>query len=132
MPFACTEFIKESARIGIFHKKNTDSGIIILQKYLRRSRKLTYQHTVAKIFKIYAILNAVACFIFMYVLIAADYLDTLGVIIWLAASTVINFEIYAVGEVIQILDDIKQNTAKSACGSISEDTLSVTDELPEL
>lgn len=68
-------------------------------------------NTVAKIFKIYAILNAVACFIFMYVLIAADYLDTLGVIIWLAASTVINFEIYAVGEVIQILDDIKQNTA---------------------
>lgn len=42
-------------------------------------------NTVAKIFKIYAILNAVACFIFMYVLIAADYLDTLGVIIWLAA-----------------------------------------------
>ena len=48
------------------------------------------KNTVAKIFKIYAILNAVACFIFMYVLIAADYLDTLGVIIWLAVSTVIN------------------------------------------
>ena len=113
MPFACTEFIKESARISIFHKEITDSGIIILQKYLGRPIMEYENNTVARIFKVYAILNAVACFIFMYVLIAADYLDTLGVIIWLAASTVINFEIYAVGEVIQILDDIKQNTAKS-------------------
>ncbi len=90
------------------------------------------KNTVAKIFKIYAILNAVACFIFMYVLIAADYLDTLGVIIWIGTSIVVNVGIYAIGEAIQILDDIKQNTAKSACGSISEDTLSMTDELPEL
>lgn len=51
---------------------------------------------------------------------------------WLCAPGANNFEIYAVSEVIQILDDIKQNTAKSACGSISEDTLSMTDELPEL
>lgn len=89
-------------------------------------------NTVAKIFKIYAILNAVACFIFMYVLIAADYLDTLGVIIWIGTSIVINFGIYAIGEAIQILDDIKQNTAKSARESINQDTLSATDELPEL
>lgn len=89
-------------------------------------------NTVARIFKVYAILNAVACFIFMYVLIAADYLDTLGVIIWIATSIVVNVGIYAIGEAIQILDDIKQNTAKSVRESISEDTLSATDELPEL
>lgn len=89
-------------------------------------------NTVAKIFKIYAILNAVACFIFMYVLIAADYLDTLGVIIWLAASTVINFEIYAVGEVIQLLDDIKQNTAKTRSNADMDTTANVAADLPEL
>ena len=89
-------------------------------------------NTVARIFKVYAILSAVACFIFMYVLIAADYLDTLGVIIWIGTSIVINFGIYAIGEAIQILDDIKQNTAKSTRESINQDTLSATDELPEL
>ena len=89
-------------------------------------------NTVARFFKVYAILNAVACFIFMYVLIAADYLDTLGVIIWIATSIVVNVGIYAIGEAIQILDDIKQNTAKSVREASSEDTLSATDELPEL
>lgn len=90
------------------------------------------QNTVAKTFKVYAILNAVACFVIMYALIAGYYLDTIGVILWIAASIVVNFGIYAIGEVIQILDDIKQNTAKSVRESISEDTLSATDELPEL
>lgn len=89
-------------------------------------------NTVAKIFKIYAILNAVACFIFMYVLIAADYLDTLGVIIWIGTSIVVNVGIYAIGEVIQLLDDIKQNTAKTRSNADMDTTANVAADLPEL
>ena len=89
-------------------------------------------NTVAKIFKIYAILNAVACFIFMYVLIAADYLDTLGVIIWIGTSIVVNVGIYAIGEVIQLLDDIKQNTAKTRSNADMYTTANVAADLPEL
>lgn len=89
-------------------------------------------NTVARIFKVYAILNAVACFIFMYVLIAADYLDTLGVIIWIGTSIVVNVGIYAIGEVIQLLDDIKQNTAKARSNADMDATANVSADLPEL
>lgn len=44
-------------------------------------------NTVAKIFKIYAILNAVACFIFMYVLIAADYHYATSLFFWDSANS---------------------------------------------
>ena len=89
-------------------------------------------NTVARIFKVYAILNAVACFIFMYVLIAGYYLDTIGVILWIAASIVVNFGIYAIGEVIQLLDDIKQNTAKARSNTNEDTAANIADELPEL
>lgn len=90
------------------------------------------QNTVAKTFKVYAGVNFVACLLLLF--IAAGLLNLNGAlaILWIATSIVVNVEIYAIGEVIQLLDDIKQNTAKSARESISEDTLSSTDELPEL
>ena len=90
------------------------------------------QNTVARIFKVYAILNAVACFVIMYGLIAGYYLNTIGVILWIAASIVVNFGIYAIGEVIQILDDIKQNTAKARSNADMDATANVSADLPEL
>ena len=44
----------------------------------------------------------------------------------------VNFGIYAIGEVIQLLDDIKQNTAKARNDADVGSTAVVADELPEL
>ena len=71
------------------------------------------QNTVAKTFKVYAGVNFVACLLLLF--IAAGLLNLHGAlaILWIATSIVINVGIYAIGEVIQLLDDIKQNTAKA-------------------
>lgn len=65
-------------------------------------------------------------------LLLGYYLDTIGVILWIAASIVVNFGIYAIGEVIQILDDIKQNTAKARSNADMDATANVSADLPEL
>ena len=90
------------------------------------------KNTVAQIFKIYAIVNFVAC-LFMtsriedYFYYAATEIS----MVWIAVSIVVNVVIYAVGEVIQLLDDIKQNTAKGG-SSVDEIAARAADELPEL
>lgn len=78
-------------------------------------------NTVAKITKWYAIINAAACVLFAFI-IGLD--EILGVAV-LAAGIVVNFGIYALGEVIQLLEDIKNNTAKG--------TEQITvDEIPDI
>lgn len=90
------------------------------------------QNTVAKVFKVYSGVNSIACILLLFILAGTTGISEVAGIIWIAVSIVVNFGIYAIGEVIQLLDDIKQNTAK-ARSNINEDTAAnIADELPEL
>ena len=90
------------------------------------------QNTVAKTFKVYAGVNFVACLLLFFV--AAGLLNLNGAIaiLWIATSIVVNIGIYAIGEVIQLLDDIKQNTAKTRSNADVDTTANVAADLPEL
>ena len=90
------------------------------------------QNTVAKTFKVYAGVNFVACLLLFFV--AAGLLNLNGAIaiLWIATSIVVNIGIYAIGEVIQLLDDIKQNTAKTRSNADVNTTANVAADLPEL
>lgn len=88
------------------------------------------ENTIAKILKVYAILNFAACFFIGCFL--CDGLGALVFAIWLAVSICINFVIYACGELLQLLHDIKLNTARSAVGVPVVPAPIVPDELPEL
>ena len=81
------------------------------------------KNTVAKILQIYAIINAVAGAIMTFVL--ADSLEWTIALIWLALVLVVSFFIYAFGEIIELLTEIKLNTRGAA--PVVEDF-----ELPEI
>ena len=88
------------------------------------------QNTVAKILKIYSIINFAACFFLGCFLF--EGLGSLVFAIWLAASICINFVIYACGELLQLLHDIKLNTANTATATSVTPAPVIPDELPEL
>ena len=69
------------------------------------------QNTVAKILKIYAVVNAFCGFILgLYVRGDSDNPILLGVCIYFIATCIVaSFGIYAFGEVVQLLQDIKRN-----------------------
>lgn len=90
------------------------------------------QNTVAKTFKIYAGVNFVACLVLFFVAVDLLNLSSALAILWIATSIVINVGIYAIGEVIQLLDDIKQNTAKARSDADMGTTANVAADLPEL
>lgn len=91
------------------------------------------QNPIAKTVKVYAGINFAACLLLWFYLITGDILYGALSIVWLAASVVVNFGIYILGEVIQLLDDIKQNTRSSAQAAEAESAaVAVSDELPEL
>ena len=81
------------------------------------------KNTVAKILQIYAIINAVAGAILMFIL--ADSLEWTIALIWFALVLVVSFFIYAFGEIIELLTEIKLNTRGAA--PVVEDF-----ELPEI
>ena len=82
---------------------------------------------VACIFKAYAIINLCAS-----VVIALAY-DFYGLnILFLASALVASIGIYAIGEIIQLLDNIKQNTAKELeDGTIVTAADSIEEKAPE-
>ena len=90
------------------------------------------QNTVAKVFKVYSGVNSIACILLLFILAGTTGISDVAGIIWIAVSIVVNFGIYAIGEVIQLLDDIKQNTAKARNDADVGSTAVVVDELPEL
>lgn len=90
------------------------------------------QNTVAKVFKVYSGVNFIACILLLFILADTTGISDVAGIIWIAVSIVVNFGIYAIGEVIQLLDDIKQNTAKARNDADVGSTAVVADELPEL
>ena len=77
---------------------------------------MNYQKNgIASAFKIYSIVNLCAA------LLLALTLDLKGLtILVLAAALVASAGIYAIGEVIQLLDEIKQNTAGKQSKSKSD------------
>ena len=90
------------------------------------------QNTVAKTFKVYAGVNFAACFLLLFIAADSLYLNGAIAILWIATSIVVNIGIYAIGEVIQLLDDIKQNTAKTRSNADVNTTANVAADLPEL
>ena len=90
------------------------------------------QNTVAKVFKVYSGVNSIACILLLFILAGTTGISDVAGIIWIAVSIVVNFGIYAIGEVIQLLDDIKQNTAKARSNINEDTTANIADELPEL
>jgi len=81
------------------------------------------KNTITKILQIYAIINAVAGAILMFIL--ADSLEWTVALIWFALVLVVSFFIYAFGEIIELLTEIKLNTRGAA--PVVEDF-----ELPEI
>lgn len=70
------------------------------------------KNTVASILKVYAIINAVGGLILA--LLLGDEISGLLAFGVFVAVAVVSFGIYAFGEVIQLLEDIKTNTSRTA------------------
>ena len=89
----------------------------------------TSKNTVAKILKAYGVLNGIVGFIFGLSLVAKEELSTIGVGV-IAAVLVVSFGVYAFGEVVGLLSDIRANTGANASAAPTQPA--VFDDLPEL
>ena len=69
------------------------------------------ENKVARILKTYGILNGI-CALIIGIIMMSDYDGFIGIIVF-AAGLVASFLIYAFGEVVQLLHDIRRNTAVS-------------------
>ena len=83
---------------------------------------LKTKNLVAKILQVYACLNAIA-WVIMAFIIAGD-IDGIVAVIMCAAGILVSFFIYALGEIIELLNQIKVNTANAPV--VNEE------ELPEI
>lgn len=82
---------------------------------------LKSHNIVAKILQVYAYVNAAAGMLLTLSLVAVW--DAVAAAIFFAISLVVNFLIFALGEIIDLLQTIKENT---------NGTRAVMDELPDL
>ena len=83
---------------------------------------------VAQVFKVYAIINAIVVLL-ASMIIANDTGEILFFIIGAALGVFINFLLYACGELIQLLQDIKDNTARGMNAGIVPPR---DEEIPEI
>ena len=93
----------------------------------------TSKNTVAKILKVYGVLNGAVGTIFG-IYVAADWEAATGIII-IAAALVVRFGIYAFGEVVSLLSDIRANTGANASANAPASSSAQPapfDDLPEL
>lgn len=91
------------------------------------------KNIVAQILKIYAIVNAVVG-LFIFLSMQESYVDLIESLsfVFLGVCIVVSFGIYAFGEVIQLLQDIKDNT-QGTINSISKSSNNnVSDDLPNI
>lgn len=84
------------------------------------------KNTVAQVLKIYAVINFIFGIILSISIGKNIDIDGIG-IYFFAVSLVTNFAIFAFGEVVQLLHDIKSNTSNHATAPGT-----TSDELPEL
>ena len=82
------------------------------------------------ILKAYGVLNGIVGFIFGLSLVAKEELSEIGVGV-IAAVLVVSFGVYAFGEVVSLLSDIRANTGASASASAPAQPAAF-DDLPEL
>lgn len=83
---------------------------------------------VAQVFKVYAIINAIIV-ILASIIIASENEEVLFFIIGAALGIFVNFLLYACGELIQLLQDIKDNTARGMNAGIVPPR---DEEIPEI
>ena len=83
------------------------------------------KNTVAHVLKVYAVINFIACIILSFIIGKDINIDGIG-IYFFAVSLVTNFAIFAFGEVVQLLHDIKSNTSNQTQGieTKTDDSLS--------
>lgn len=87
------------------------------------------KNTVAKTLKIYSIINAIVV-ILASIIIAINTEEIIFFILGVALGICVNFVIYAFGELIDLLDQIKENTKKAA--NTKEEAEDLSDILPNL
>ena len=95
--------------------------------------KMQNQNIVAKILKIYAIVNAVAGLL-ISLSMHDSYVDLIESFsfVFFGLSIVVSFGIYAFGEIVQLLQDIKDGT-KGTIDSISKNiNNNSSDDLPNI
>lgn len=88
------------------------------------------ENKVAKIIKVYAILAGIVNLIFALMLLLGGY-DFVIILIFIEAVAVTCFGIYAFGEVIELLHQIKKNTANVSI-HVADSSATEIDDLPEL
>ena len=84
---------------------------------------LKSHNIVAKILQVYAYVNGAAGIVLTLLLNKELRLGAVAVSIILAAVLVVNFFIFALGEIIDLLQTLKENTRKK---------VEISDELPDL
>ena len=84
---------------------------------------LKSHNIVAKVLQVYAYVNGAAGIVLTLLLNKELRLGAVAVSIILAAVLVVNFFIFALGEIIDLLQTLKENTRKKA---------EISDELPDL
>lgn len=91
------------------------------------------KNIVAQILKIYAIANAVVG-LFIFLSMQESYVDLIESLsfVFLGACIVVSFGIYAFGEVIQLLQDIKDNTQDTINSISKSSNNNDTDDLPNI
>lgn len=91
------------------------------------------QNMIAKILKIYAIVNAVAG-LFIFLSMQDSYVDLINSLsfVVLGLCLVFSFGIYAFGEVIQLLQDIKDNTSRITDSATNQYANNNSDDLPTI
>lgn len=82
---------------------------------------------VASVIKIYSVVNLIGCIILT--LIVSNSMGGLYAFVFFCIGLVVNFGMYAFGEIISLLQDIKDNTNKVR---INEEQSYATDELPSI
>ena len=84
---------------------------------------LKSHNIVAKVLQVYAYVNGAAGIVLTLLLNKELRLGAVAVSIILAAVLVVNFFIFALGEIIDLLQSLKENTRKK---------VEISDELPDL
>ncbi len=84
---------------------------------------------IARILKIYSVINVIVV-ILASIVIAVNAEEIIIFILGVALGICVNFVIYAFGELIDLLDQIKENTKKAA--NTKEEAEDLSDILPNL
>lgn len=93
----------------------------------------TTRNVVATIIKVYSVINFIVCLV-----LAGHfhneywrYVSNITIVIFVGIAILANFGIFALGEIIQLLHEIRENTRNAFLGA-AEKVNSIEDELPDI